>query len=375
MGRASAKLLRVLRSWVSRLGLCILCALVHLSLSQTATHTVVPGDTLYNISQRYSTSVSAIVRLNALAGSTIRVGQQLNVPQGSSTNVSAINQVQTPQAVPERNQLMAVVTRAPVEERFEVERHSIAKGETLSDLSRQYDLSIEALQTSNPSLHGAFVDLPLTAGLSLVIPPDEGFVITLLEGENLLGIALKHGIGITDLAKVNRLESTTLDPGHLLFIPDKDVIERFLAEPLEPEPQLEPVAQPSPSFEYVWPLSGRITSAYGHRNISVGGNTFHSGIDIAASSGTEITAAKAGSVSRSGWGGAYGYVVYVDHADGSQTRYAHMSNMAVEVGAIVSQGEVLGWVGSTGASTGPHLHFEIRINSRSVDPLGYLRLP
>jgi murein DD-endopeptidase MepM/ murein hydrolase activator NlpD len=70
--------------------------------------------------------------------------------------------------------------------------------------------------------------------------------------------------------------------------------------------------------------------------------------------------------------GAYGYVVFIDHSDGSQTRYAHLSRFATQAGAYVVQGQVIGYVGSTGASTGPHLHFEIRFAGRTVDPLGYL---
>jgi murein DD-endopeptidase MepM/ murein hydrolase activator NlpD len=123
---------------------------------------------------------------------------------------------------------------------------------------------------------------------------------------------------------------------------------------------------------FTWPIQGRLTSMYGRRNISVGGNTFHAGVDVAAPSGTPIAASKAGTVVKAGWGGAYGYVVYIDHGDGSQTRYGHMSQINVAVGRYVNQHNVIGLVGTTGASTGPHLHFEIRFEGRSVDPLGYL---
>jgi murein DD-endopeptidase MepM/ murein hydrolase activator NlpD len=129
---------------------------------------------------------------------------------------------------------------------------------------------------------------------------------------------------------------------------------------------------PKPSDSFVWPLSGRLTSYYGRRNISVGGNTFHAGLDIAAKTGTPITASRPGTVTKASWGGSYGYVVFVDHGDGSQSRYAHQSQLNVRVGHYVNQGDIVGFVGSTGASTGPHLHFEIRFNGRSVDPLGYL---
>ncbi len=123
---------------------------------------------------------------------------------------------------------------------------------------------------------------------------------------------------------------------------------------------------------FVWPLQGRISSAFGWRNISVAGNRFHGGIDIAAPSGTAIRAARGGVVTRSGWVGAYGYLVVLDHGAGWETRYAHLSRIDVRVGERVAQGAVVGLVGSTGASTGPHLHFEIRRDGLALDPLAYL---
>ncbi|HEX7021276.1 MAG TPA: M23 family metallopeptidase, partial [Trueperaceae bacterium] len=106
--------------------------------------------------------------------------------------------------------------------------------------------------------------------------------------------------------------------------------------------------------------------------ISVGGNTYHGGVDLAVPLGTQILAAKAGTVAKAGWGGAYGYTVYLDHQDGSQTRYGHMSRIWVVAGQVVGRGDILGLTGSTGASTGPHLHFEVRLDGRPVDPLAYL---
>lgn len=123
---------------------------------------------------------------------------------------------------------------------------------------------------------------------------------------------------------------------------------------------------------YLWPVRGRISSAFGWRNISVAGNRFHGGIDIAAPNGTPVAAARGGVIARSGWVGAYGYMVAIDHGDGWETRYAHLSRIDVREGERVAQGAVIGLVGSTGASTGPHLHFEVRHDGRALDPLAYL---
>ncbi len=124
---------------------------------------------------------------------------------------------------------------------------------------------------------------------------------------------------------------------------------------------------------YVMPVEGRVSSLFGWRNISVNGNRFHGGVDFAADTGTRVVAARSGRVVRAGWWGTYGYVVVLDHGDGSETRYAHLSTYAVSAGDLVRQGDTIGAVGSTGASTGPHLHFEIRMAGSAVDPMPYLR--
>jgi murein DD-endopeptidase MepM/ murein hydrolase activator NlpD len=117
----------------------------------------------------------------------------------------------------------------------------------------------------------------------------------------------------------------------------------------------------------IWPVSGPITSPFGPR---WGG--FHPGIDIGVPSGTPIHAAAAGTVIWCGWESGYGNLVVIDHHNGIATAYAHQSQIAASCNENVSQGQVIGYVGCTGFCTGPHLHFEVRVNGSPVDPLGYL---
>jgi murein DD-endopeptidase MepM/ murein hydrolase activator NlpD len=118
---------------------------------------------------------------------------------------------------------------------------------------------------------------------------------------------------------------------------------------------------------FIWPVNGFVVSGFGMR-----WGRMHEGIDIAASSGTPIWAAAAGTVIHAGWLGGYGNLVVVDHGNGLATAYAHASAILVSVGQHVGQGETIALVGTTGNSTGPHLHFEVRVNGVAVDPLLYL---
>ncbi len=125
---------------------------------------------------------------------------------------------------------------------------------------------------------------------------------------------------------------------------------------------------------FVKPISGgRLTSSYGGRKAPTkGASTNHKGIDWATPIGTAVMASSGGTVTRAGWGSGYGYVVYIRHADGRETRYGHLSKVLVKAGQQVSQGQKIALSGNTGRSTGPHLHFELRINGASVNPLKYL---
>ncbi|HZQ04419.1 MAG TPA: peptidoglycan DD-metalloendopeptidase family protein [Gaiellaceae bacterium] len=117
----------------------------------------------------------------------------------------------------------------------------------------------------------------------------------------------------------------------------------------------------------IWPVQGPITSPFGWR-----WGRMHQGIDIGAATGTPIRAAAAGRVIYCGWEEGYGNLIVLDNGGDLATAYAHQSALAVSCGQDVSQGEVIGYVGCTGHCTGPHLHFEVRVNGNPVDPLGYL---
>jgi murein DD-endopeptidase MepM/ murein hydrolase activator NlpD len=129
-----------------------------------------------------------------------------------------------------------------------------------------------------------------------------------------------------------------------------------------------PVAPPSgPPASFIWPVSGPITSPFGMR-----WGTLHPGIDIGVPTGTPIHAAAAGKVIYCGWMSGYGNLEMIDHGGGIATLYGHESRVLAPCGAEVAQGQIIGYSGCTGFCTGPHVHFEVRVNGNPVDPLGYL---
>ena len=236
----------------------------------------------------------------------------------------------------------------------------LAPRETLSEIIDRYDITIDALVGANPDL-SSLDRLPV--GVELLIPPREGLVVTWGHGQDLGELLAAHGADPVEVLRANAIVSPAdLAPGMLLFLPG-----------VEPEAALQRLAAVRErENRYLWPVHGRITSYYGRRNLGFGTSNFHQGLDVAAPIGTLITAARAGTVSFAGWSGSYGYLVKVRHAGGEETWYAHQSGMLVSVGQYLEQGQALGRVGSTGLSTGPHLHFEIRRSGSALDPIGIL---
>jgi murein DD-endopeptidase MepM/ murein hydrolase activator NlpD len=125
--------------------------------------------------------------------------------------------------------------------------------------------------------------------------------------------------------------------------------------------------------QFVWPVNGRVSSPFGYRIHPIFHvRKMHTGVDLAAGMGTPIKAADSGTVVEAGWRGGYGKCVVISHGNGVATLYAHQSVLLVSVGDTVKRGQVIGKVGSTGFSTGAHLHFEVRVNGNPVDPMRYL---
>lgn len=304
-----------------------------------ALRTVQPGDTLGAVASLYGLPVEALQEANGLSGVTVHPGDVLRIPLGEATGGLADPAPEPPPGFG---------------------RHVLAPGETLSEITSRYDIDLEALVGANPDL-SSLDRLPV--GVELLIPPGHGLLVTWQPGLDLGELLREYGADPVSVLRTNAIHAPSdLRPGMLLWLPG-----------VEPSTALERLAKVRElENRYVWPVHGRITSYYGRRNLGLGTSSFHRGLDVAAPTGTTIVASRAGTVSFAGWSGSYGYLVRIRHAGGDETWYAHQSSLLVSVGQWVEQSQPIGRVGSTGLSTGPHIHFEIRRRGTSLDPLGEL---
>jgi len=300
-----------------------------------------PGDAVGTIAQRYGITVEGLLEANGRSDHLIRPGDVLRVPLQEASG--------------------GLVEPAP-EPPAGFRRHTLASGETLSGLIGRYGITLKALVGANPDL-SSLDRLPV--GVELLIPPGEGLLVTLEYGVALTDLIEAYGADPVAVARINRIRSPLdVRPGMLLFLPD-----------VEPTTALQRLAAVRElENTYVWPLHGRLTSYFGRRNLGMGTAAFHRGLDIAAPTGSTIVAARSGTVTFAGWSDrGYGNLVKIRHAGGAETWYAHASRILVRVGQGVSQGDPIALVGSTGLSTGPHLHLELHVGGIAIDPLAELR--
>ncbi|MBR1640208.1 MAG: M23 family metallopeptidase [Treponema sp.] len=238
--------------------------------------------------------------------------------------------------------------------------YKVRSGDTISGIAIKFGLrNISTLISVNDIGNVR----QLAAGQKLKIPSVDGIIYTVKSGDSLKGIASKYGIKFDDLLDVNELSNEILKAGQQLFIPgvglDAGTLRNAMGE------------------LFTMPISAKFrwSSPYGYRaDPFTGVKTFHTGTDMACPTGTPILAAMSGRVMKVGsMHRIYGNYVIIDHGNGYQTLYAHMSKTLVAKGQWVSQGTRIGLVGSTGYSTGPHLHFTVYKNGKLIDPMTILK--
>ena len=247
-----------------------------------------------------------------------------------------------------------LVSRAPIV-------HVIAQGDTLESVGRQYNLPWRDVLWSNPGLR-----LPLTVGRPIKVPPVPGVVVGVKKGDTPSGLAARYGVDVTTVLGFNGLHGPQLTPGSTLVIPVDPTLGPNLstglpADPVRPGQLMCPIAG-AQIIQGFGPTSFAIEPSFG------GYLHFHTGVDLLAGYGTPIVAAAGGKVTAAGPADYFGIRVEVTDSYGLVEIYAHMSQVAVAVGQEVQQGDMVGYVGSTGLSIGAHLHFQLEIGRLPTAP-------
>jgi murein DD-endopeptidase MepM/ murein hydrolase activator NlpD len=240
-------------------------------------------------------------------------------------------------------------------ETFEWKSYRVQKGDSVSGIAVRYAISMDAIIASN----GITNAKRLAAGQLIRIPNMDGIPYTVRKGDSLAKISALHDVPLEVILDANDIQHDAIAEGMVLFIPGarmrKEDLKLALGE------------------FFIYPIRGRLSSPYGWRNDPISGvRRYHAAVDLAAALGTPVKAAMDGSVVTVGFNSVYGKYIIISHGSGFQTLYAHLNLVSVSQGARVNQGSKIGEVGSTGYSTGPHLHFAVYKNGRAVNPLDFL---
>ncbi len=252
--------------------------------------------------------------------------------------------------------------------RTQVEEYTVKAGDTISSIASRFGLKVNTILWSNKLSKYSII----RPGDKLTIPPEDGVIHTIKKGDTIKKIADLYQADELSIIEANDINPLALTVGTTIFIPDgvppapkiktkpRTRSALSLKQIFKPTP-----ANPNTGTKLLWPAkSHRINQYYTWR---------HRALDINGRMGDPIYAAESGKVIRAGWNRGYGYNVMINHGNGIITLYAHSSKLLVKKGDTVKRGDVIALIGSTGWSTGPHIHFEVRVNGRKVNPLNYTR--
>lgn len=272
-------------------------------------------------------------------------------------------------------------TIAPTRPRSQPIKYTVQSGDAVFSIANKYNISPETVLFSN---YDVLQDDPhsLRPDQELLIPPTDGILYEWEEDDTLESVAEEFSADVEDILNWNGngldLANPEIAPGQLVMIPGgkRELNQSFYIRTIYAEGRsgvyttiggacnAGDAYNPGTGY-FIWPADNHYLS----------GNDFwsgHLGIDIAAGTGAPIYAADSGVIVFSGWYSNYGNMVMIDHQNGYHTVYAHLNNINLGCGTIVHQGQIIGNAGSTGNSTGPHLHFEIRYMGAFVNPWDYL---
>lgn len=280
---------------------------------------------------------------------------------------------------PHRTQPIQATPNSPAVTRpREILVYTIKPGDVLGSIAERFGISVNTILISNKLTARSII----RPGDTLKILPVDGVTHVVKKGDTISKIALAYGAKNADITQYNNLgeSGTGLTIGKEIIVPyGRAIVTATSGNTTKPPTGVvttqKPITGPVPGASaasanasgFIWPTGATIVTQYfGWK---------HTGMDIAGKIGLPNYAAKSGTVVKSqcGWNGGYGCYIILDHGNGVQTLYGHNTQLLVSPGEYVTQGQVIGLLGSTGRSTGPHLHFEVRINGKQVNPLTYIK--
>jgi len=250
------------------------------------------------------------------------------------------------------------------------QEYIVSAGDTLYSIARRHNTDAGQLA----ALNNIKLKAILSIGQKLRIPPDPDRQVVIKKGDTLWQIARDNRVKLSELISYNNIsEPAKLKIGQIINVPvsgdGPPAVAAMASGAGQDKAKVANASRSAASTGFIWPLKGVITSVFGQRK-----NRYHHGLDIAAATGTKIGAARAGKVILAGWrNSVYGRCVIIDHGNNQKTVYAHASKILVKNGAQVKAGQPIAEVGATGNATGAHLHFELHIDDKVVDPQKYLR--
>jgi murein DD-endopeptidase MepM/ murein hydrolase activator NlpD len=254
-------------------------------------------------------------------------------------------------------------------------QYTVEAGDVLSTIADKFNVTVNTILWSNNLTWTSMIK----PGQKLTIPPGSGINHDVVRGDTIASIAKKYQADAQKIISANGLASASdIQVGDLIFVPEgvkpTQIVSSYKPPKNSEKPQtgnaysdeyVPPAATSATGTKLLWPvLSHRITQYYSWR---------HTGLDVGDKVGNPIYAAEDGKVERSGWSNGYGNNVIINHGNGVQTLYGHASKLLVKAGDTVSRGQTIALVGSTGWSTGPHLHLEVRENGVRKNPLNYIK--
>lgn len=289
----------------------------------------------------HTTQIAAVVII--MAGALL--GTAAAIMPSPAAPVSPMSSV-----VMEQQEIVNTEQKAATPLVDQVRIHTVIVDDTLSAIAAKYQVDVDTILSANPDAGEV-----IHAGDQLIVLPQRGQLHVVETGDTFWGLSSQYGVAVDVIMKANSKPDERLVADEKIFVPGG-------------RPRAVSKASRGVGVSrFIWPAVGELTSPYGYR----WGN-LHAGIDIGNDIGTTVRAARGGLIVFAGWQGGYGYTVIIDHGNDHSTLYGHLNGFAISPGQYVQAGQFIAYMGDTGNSTGPHLHFEVRVNGKPVNPAGYL---